>query len=125
MVSAHARVPTDRAGRYLAQLGEHGDHMSRRTFQRPRRHGKGGHGDGGDPVKVVRVEWSETDVLIDLGWGRCTLHATDTELILRAEAADPQHLRRVQDGIAARLELIGRRDHLTVTWQPEPPETAD
>ncbi|WP_329243418.1 DUF2218 domain-containing protein [Actinoallomurus sp. NBC_01490] len=124
MVSAQARVRTDRAGRYLAQLGEHAGHLSAPAFRHPRRHGEGGHGHGG-PAKVVRAEWSGADASIDFGWGRCTLRATDTELILRAEAADPQQLRRVQEGITARLELIGRRDHLTVTWQPEPPEIAD
>ncbi|GLY83908.1 DUF2218 domain-containing protein [Actinoallomurus iriomotensis] len=119
MVSAHARVATDRAGRYLTQLGEHGDHMSRRTFRGPRRHGDGG------PAHVVHAEWSGADALIDFGWGRCTLRATDTELVLRAEAVDPECLRRVQEGITARLELIGRRDRLTVTWHPEFPEAEE
>lgn len=122
MVSADARVSTDRAGRYLAQLGEHAGHMSRRTSRHARRHGEGDRGDG-DPAKVVAAEWSGTDALIDFGWGRCTLHATETELIIHAEAADAQHLRRVRDAVTTRLELIGRRDHLTVIWQPEPPET--
>ncbi|MFB9839024.1 DUF2218 domain-containing protein [Actinoallomurus acaciae] len=123
MVSADARVPTGRAGRYLAQLGEHAGHMSGRAFRRPGRHGVDRRGDGG-PAKVMAAEWSGADALIDFGWGRCTLHATETELIIHAEAADARHLRRVQDGIATRLELIGRRDHLTVTWEPEPPENA-
>ena len=38
-------------------------------------------------------------------------------LMLRVEAADEDHLRRLEDLIASRLERSGRRDRLTVTWQ--------
>lgn len=59
-----------------------------------------------------------TEGIIDFGWGRCTLNATADALTLHAEAGDPQHLQQIQDGITARLERIGRRDKLTVTWTP-------
>jgi hypothetical protein len=72
---------------------------------------------GHAPPVARHTEASQTDGIIDFGWGRCTLHATDEELVLHAEADDPQQLQRLQDGIARRLESIGRRDRLTVTWQ--------
>jgi hypothetical protein len=46
------------------------------------------------------------------------MRATDDALILEAEATTADGLRRIQDGITRRLETIGRRDQLTVTWQP-------
>jgi len=39
-------------------------------------------------------------------------------LRLRADAADEPSLRRIQDMLTTRLGKFGRRDHLTVTWQP-------
>ncbi len=52
--------------------------------------------------------------------------ATADALPLRAQAADQDSLQRIQDGIARRLETVGRRDQLRVTWQqpearPSPP----
>jgi uncharacterized membrane protein YcjF (UPF0283 family) len=45
---------------------------------------------------------------------------------LRAEAADEESLRRLQDLVAHRLETIGRRDRLKVTWErSEAPETEE
>jgi Uncharacterized protein conserved in bacteria (DUF2218) len=38
-------------------------------------------------------------------------------LTLRVEAPNDDSLRRLQDGIAARLQTIGQRDHLTTRWQ--------
>jgi hypothetical protein len=46
------------------------------------------------------------------------MHAAPGCLTLRAEAADEESLRRIQEFVTARLEKIGRRDHLTVNWQP-------
>ncbi|WP_433473677.1 DUF2218 domain-containing protein [Spirillospora sp. CA-142024] len=113
VLSAQAHVQTQRAGRYLTQLGKHSHQMSLRTFHKPHR--------PGTPPKVQNAEWSDTDAMIDFGWGRCTLRATATELILRAEATDQERLQQIQNGIAARLERIGRRDQLTVTWHQETP----
>ncbi|HEV2344093.1 MAG TPA: DUF2218 domain-containing protein [Actinocrinis sp.] len=114
MRTSQARVTTDRASRYLAQLSEHGQKMNHRGLHRFRGHG---HADDGGPPEVRHAERSsDTDGVIDFGWGRCVLHATDTELLLRAEADEEQHLRRIEDGIAARVQRIGRRDGLSVTW---------
>lgn len=111
--TVEARVPTTRARRYLAQLGKHGDQMGSGRLHQAHRHVS-----HEAAPKVEHAEWSDSDGVIDFGWARCVLHATDTELVLTIEAQDAEHLQRAQAGIAARLERIGRRDELTVTWRP-------
>jgi hypothetical protein len=113
MYSSQATVATDRASRYLTQLGRHTGQMSRLAFHRTMRHGQ-----GGAPPEVGHSEFSDTDAVITFGQGRCTLHATDDTLTLHAEADDLEQLRRIQDGITRRLERISRRDQLTVAWSP-------
>lgn len=113
MLTAEAHVTTDRASRYLTQLGRHASQMGRRLGHWPRAHG------GGDtPPEVDHAEWSDTHGIIRFPWGQCTMQATPDALILRAEATDAEHLQRIQEGITRRIETIGRRDRLTVTWQP-------
>ena len=57
-----------------------------------------------------------------MSWGQWTMQATPDTLTLRAEAADEDNLRRIQDLVAGRLGRFGRRDHLAVSWQqPEAP----
>jgi hypothetical protein len=43
-------------------------------------------------------------------------------LTVRAEAGSAASLRRIQDLLTTRLEKLGKREHLTLTWQP--PRTA-
>jgi hypothetical protein len=117
MPASQARVPTDRASRYLTHLCKHSGQMSALALDPGH-----GHGDGGAASMPRHAEWSDTDGVIDFGWGRCTLHATGEGLVLHAEADDQQQLRRIQDAIAVRLERIGRRDRLTLTWRQTPPE---
>jgi hypothetical protein len=117
MPASRAHVPTTRASRYLTQLGRHGHHMSRGLLRRA-----AAHGDGSAPPGPRYSGWTGADGVIDFGWGRCTLHATGDALTLRAEAGDQQQLERIQDGISGRLERIGRRDHLALTWTPAPLE---
>lgn len=119
MPASQAHVATERASRYLAQLCEHTRKMSDPGSHRSRGHRR--HGDGAEPPVAQHVEWSQTSGLIDFGWARCTLRASGSELALSAEAGDDQHLQRVQDAIAARLEAIGRRDRLTVAWNQARP----
>jgi len=131
MPASYAHVPTSRADRYLAQLCSHGRLMSRLArHRRPgQEHGQGqgqGHGDGhgndgGPPVATASS--AGTEGIIDFGWGRCALRATAGTLILHAEAGDPERLRQIQDGISARLQRIGRRDQLAVTWIDAQPAT--
>lgn len=127
MPASSAHVPTSRAARYLAQLCNHGRLMSRLTRHRAPGHGQDrGHGDGhgndGAPPAATASS-AGTEGLIDFGWGRCTLRATAGALTMYAEAGDPQRLRQIEDGISARLQRIGRRDQLTVTWTEAPPST--
>ena len=122
MPASYARIPTSRAARYLAQLCSHGRLMSRLTRHRAPGHGQdqgqergAGHGtDGAEPTATVSSAGAEG--IIDFGWGRCTLRATAGALTLRADAEDPRRLRQIEDGVSARLQRIGRRDQLTVTW---------
>jgi hypothetical protein len=124
MLTAEARVETDRASRYLIQACQHfsnqGRHLrgpaAHRMGAAAARHMGAGWGQAESGVQA-RVEWSETDGTVDFGWARCTLQATAAALMLRAEAADQENLQRVQGTVADHLERFGRRDHLTVTWR--------
>ena len=115
MHRAEARIATQDAARYLAQLCRHtskmGQHMSNGHLSRSR------HG-GEAPAPVQHVDWSDTTGVIRFGEGQCTLQAVDNALLLRVEASTDIALRRLQDGIAHRLETFGDREHLTVRWQP-------
>jgi hypothetical protein len=117
MPASHAHVSTTRASRYLAQLGRHGRHLGQAVLQRA--HGQ--HDGGGEPAPRL-ASWTSTDGVLDFGWGHCTLHASGDALTLRAEAGDQQQLEQIQDGITERLERIGRRDHLALTWNPVSPD---
>ena len=112
MVTAEACVQTEHPARYLIRLCQHVSKMGGHLRHRPRSHD----GDGGPP-EIRHAEWSETDGIVTLNFGQWTMHATPGALRIRAEADSEENLRRIQDLVAARLEKIGRRDHLTVSWQ--------
>ncbi|MFF3462621.1 DUF2218 domain-containing protein [Streptomyces sp. NPDC001984] len=112
MPTAEARVRTDRASRYLTQLCRHLGQMGRMRHRSPV-----GHGGGEMPPEIRHVEYSDTDGIIRFAEGRCTLQARSDTLTLRVEADDEDTLQRLQDGIAGRIEKIGRRDRLKVNWQ--------
>jgi hypothetical protein len=129
MAASYAQVPTSRAARYLAQLCSHGRLMSRITRHRAPGHDQDqdqdqdhgdGHGNDGPPPAATASS-AGTEGIIDFGWGRCTLRATAGALTMYAEAGDPRRLRQIEDGVSARLQRIGRRDQLTVTWTEAPP----
>jgi hypothetical protein len=101
MLIAEASVVTERANRYLVQLCRH-VHLVARAHPRLR----------------ARVEWSDDRGTISLGGGRCTLRAEPGVLRLRAEAPDEEGLCQLEQRVAERLEQVGRRDRLTVTWTP-------
>ena len=119
MQTAEAQVETERPSRYLVQLCRHANEMGDHLGHRPRAHS------GGPAPEIRHVEWSDTDGIVRMDWGQWTMHATTDTLTLRAEADDEENLRRIQELVARRLETIGRRDHLKVTWQrpPTPPGT--
>jgi hypothetical protein len=66
---------------------------------------------------VRRTECSETKGTVSLNWGQWTMRALPGLLAVRAEAADEESLRRIQDLLTGRLQKFGRREHLTVDWQ--------
>lgn len=113
MPIAEAHVRTERSSRYLTQLCKHASQMGGHT-----RHGPRLHANGEAPPRIQHAEWSDTRGTIDVGWGRCTLQAGPDTLTLRVEAADQDSLQRIQQLITGRLQKIGRRDALQVTWQP-------
>ena len=101
MLIAEARVETERSSRYLVQLCRHVSHAAQ-----------------ANPQMQAHVEWSDDRGMISFDWGRCTLRADPGVLTLRAEALNEENLRRIQQRVADRLEQVGRRDQLTVTWTP-------
>jgi len=121
MLIAEATVETDRPSRYLVQLCQHVNRMGRHLRERP-----GSHPAGQERPEIQQVEWSDTHGIIRFDWGQCTLRANPDTLTLRAEAADEEKLRRLQDLLARRLEGFGRRDQLKVDWQrPDAPTIRD
>jgi hypothetical protein len=101
MLIAEANVETERSSRYLVQLCRHVNLVAQTH-----------------PQMQAHVEWSDDRGVISLGAGRCTLRADPGVLTLRAEATDDDSLHQLEQRIADRLEQVGRRDRLTVTWTP-------
>jgi hypothetical protein len=114
MPTAEARIETERPSRYLAQLCRHVDNIYRtdRHLQN-RRHRHTAGGTQAHPQLPPHIEWSETHGTITVGDGTITMLANPGALTLRAEAADEETLRRIQDLITGLLGRFGRRDHLT------------
>ncbi|MER6357217.1 DUF2218 domain-containing protein [Streptomyces sp. NPDC001634] len=115
MPTAEARIATDRASRYLVQLCRHADMMVRMRHRPPARHG------GRQMPDVRHVEWSDTHGTVRFAEGQWTLDASSDALTVHVEADDEETLQRLQNGITGRIEKIGRRDGLKVTWQERPP----
>jgi hypothetical protein len=82
-------------------------------------HVLGSHGSGSERPRVRGAEWSGSDGFIEFEWGRCTVKATDTDLVLVAEADDATRLEKIKTGVGARVQRIGRRDSLTVSWHDD------
>ncbi len=112
MLTANAVVPTDGANRHLTQLCRHAAKM------RESRHLQmGSHDSGHMPPKMQRVECTDTQAIFTVEGGRCVIEATHVALTLRVEAADQNSLRRIQELVAHRVETIGSREGLKVSWQ--------
>jgi hypothetical protein len=120
MPTADADIPTDRAASYLTRLCDHAAKMGQ-AGHRPR-HRRAAHGRGDGPPEIRRVERGEAEATVTLNWGQWTIRARPGLLTVRAEAADEENLRRIQDLLTTRLENFGRREHLTVTWRTLPAE---
>jgi len=115
MLTAEADIRTEHAARYLARLCGHAGKMGTAS-PRPG-HRRPSHARGDAPPEVRRVECSGTEGTVSLNWGQWTMRAFPGRLAVRAEAADEQSLRRIQELLTARLQKFGRREHLTVTWR--------
>jgi hypothetical protein len=83
-----------------------------RLGHRPRSHAR-----GGAPPEIRQVECADTEGTVILNWGRWTMRALPGLLAVRAEAADEESLRRIQDLLTARLQKFGQRERLTVDWR--------
>jgi hypothetical protein len=101
MLIAEATVETERSRRYLVQLCRHVSLVAKTH-----------------PQMQAHVDWSDDRGMISFGSGRCTLRADPGVLTLHAEAADEESLHQLEQRVADRLEQVGRRDRLTVTWTP-------
>jgi hypothetical protein len=110
MPGADARIPTDRAQRYLEQLCGHLGAMGHMRHMPAR-----GHGGGGMPT-VVGVERSADHAVIRFTDGSWEMEASGDALTLHVEADTAASLDTLAEAITARVTKIGRRDGLTVTW---------
>jgi len=90
-----ARVETDRAGRYLAQLCKHFAHK-------------------------VEARWGDDDGFADFGWGTCAFTVEPGALVMLAEAGDDESLSRVEFVVGDHTQRFGSRDSLTVAWSRLP-----
>lgn len=117
MPSVETRIRTPEAAAYLARLCGHLAKLA--TPRRLPRHDAHQRG-GGEPPAVLHAEHTADAGTIIMTWGQLTLHATTGELIIRADAESPEHLRRIQDMTAGRLRGYGRREHLDIQWAPTP-----
>ena len=111
MLTAEARLETAQAKRHLAQLCRHAGHMLEGPLHRDPT------GDAEHRSGLRNLEWCDSYAVLSVDRGRCSLQATPETLALRVEAADEEALRRLQDLVSRRLEAIGSRDRLQVTWQ--------
>lgn len=113
MPAAEADIPTEHAASYLIRLCDHIGKLGQAGLP----HRRAAHGRGGGPPEIRHVERGETEAAVTLNWGRWVMHARPGLLAVRAEAADEENLRRIQDLLTTRLENFGRREHLTVAWR--------
>ena len=120
MPAAEARIPTDRAERYLEQLCSHLGAMAHMRHMPA-----GGHGGAAVP-RVEHIERTETHAVIGFAEGSWNLQASPDALTLRVEAEDAAALEKLKTAIAARIAKIGRRDGLQVDWHDiQDPQTHD
>ena len=115
MITAEADIRTEHAARYLARLCGHAGKMGTAGHRMDHRRPCHAHGDA--PPDVRRVECSGTEGTVSLDWGQWTMRVLPGRLAVRAEAADQESLRRIQDLLTSRLQKFGRRERLTVTGQ--------
>ncbi|WP_045877043.1 DUF2218 domain-containing protein [Pseudofrankia sp. DC12] len=104
---ADGRVATDRAARYLTQLCGHLNAIQHRHEAR--------HSSAGLP-QIRTVTLSGNAALLEFDRGTCRLEANDDALILSADATDADSLQQIKTALTHRLETIGAREGLRLTW---------
>jgi len=113
MLTAEARIETERPRRYLTQFCKHAASIGGGRH-RPRLH------PGNKLARgeiQVHADWTDTQATVAFApWGQCTITADTSRLTVRIQATDEESLRRIQDIVTTDLHRFGRRDHLTVTW---------
>ena len=97
MLQAHARISSEKASRYLAQLCKHFAHK-------------------------IPVEWSGTRGRADFGMGRCELTADADRLLVVCSAPTSDGLEKVKHIVEDHIVRFGWREKLTVTWCSGPGE---
>jgi len=110
MPAVEACVDAPRAARYLAQLCGHLKHLQ----ELPRRHDAPGAG----PPAVISIQCDDSRGSIEFDLGMLTLQATAGQLLLGAHSEREADLATLQRLVGDRVAAIGRRDALTVQWQP-------
>ncbi|MFI5881305.1 DUF2218 domain-containing protein [Streptomyces sp. NPDC051554] len=112
MLTAEARILTDRPSRYLVQLCKHFANKGRHLTHRPRTHTL--------PElrpDQIQVEWTDSYGTLRLPWGQCTLQALPGTLRVHVEADGQENLERLQDLVSTHIGRFSRRDPLRVEWR--------
>lgn len=112
MLTAEARIPTDRPSRYLVQLCKHFANKGRHLTHHPRAHTL-----PELPPDQIQVEWTDSDGTLRLPWGQCILQALPGRLRVHVEADDQENLERLQDLVSSHIGRFSRRDPLRVEWR--------
>ena len=89
-----ARVPSKKAGRYLAQLCKHFAHK-------------------------VPVDWDETQAEVDFGFGTCRMKADQDELRITCSAGNETDLERVKLVLEDHLRRFAWREEPRIDWTSE------
>jgi hypothetical protein len=103
--TAHAAVPTEVPGRYLAQLCKHFAHRVPAEYDPPTFEATRG-----------RIEFPDAGV--------CTLRAAPGSLEMTLTGRDADALVRLQDVVARHLARFAWREPPVVAWVPGAPPTA-
>ena len=108
---ALGHIATARASRYFDQLSEHLEQMQHLGHRR--------HAAGPLMPSVRSVSRADTGATIEFDIGSLTLTRSADALTVSAQATDRDALERLKQLIAHRVETIGHRDGLTVSWQEQ------
>lgn len=90
-LNAEARIPTDKAEKYLKWLCGH--------FK----------------IKVP-VEYDKRHGSVQFPFGECTMDAQQDILLLRVTADDPDSFARLKEVVGGHLERFAHKDSVHVTW---------